>query len=128
MALNAQQLEKEGVYQTKSPLPAILAELDQIANFAEAAKALKRKKSKRGGYIILGGAIGAVIGVVFPPLFVLSILAIIFGIGYLIYALVSGNKLLAHPLRLGVAKERIVMLQQDAGDKSPFTFRLALSS
>jgi hypothetical protein len=128
MALNPQQLEKEGVYQTQSPLPAILAELDQIANFAESAKALKRKKAKRGGYIILGGVIGAVIGAVFPPLLVLSILAIIFGIGYLIYALASGNKLLAHPLRLGVAKERITMLLQDAGEKSPFTFRLALSS
>ena len=64
----------------------------------------------------------------FPPLLAFAILAIVSGIGYLIYGLVSGSKLLAHPLRLGVAKERIAMLQQDAGEKAPFTVRLALSS
>jgi hypothetical protein len=31
-------------------------------------------------------------------------------------------------LRLGVAKERIAMLKQDAGEKSSFTFRLAMAS
>lgn len=129
MALNRQQLEKEGVYQDKSPLSSLLGALEQIAGFAQEASALKRRRAKTGGYIILAGIIGAIVGAVaFGPLLSLSILAIIAGVAWLIYSLFSGGKILAHPLRLNIAKERMAMIQQDAGAQTPFSCRLALAS
>jgi hypothetical protein len=128
MAFNQQQLEKEGIYEQKAPLPTLLTDLDQISQLAAAVAARQKKQAKTGGYTMLGGLITAVIGVVFSPLVVLGVLAIIVGLGWWIYSLFSGGKLVAHPMRLSVATQRIAMLQQDASAKAPFSVRLALAS
>jgi hypothetical protein len=128
MALNQQQLEKEGTYEAKAPLPTLLTDLDQISRIAEEIAARQKKQRKTCGYIMLGGLIAAVVGVVFVPLLILGILAIVGGLVRWIYSFFSGGKIAQHPGRLAVAKERIAMLQQDAAAKAPFSFRLALAS
>jgi hypothetical protein len=129
MAFNQQQLEKEGIYEAKAPLPSLLTDLDQIAKFLEGAAVRRKQQAKNGGYAMLGGLIVTIIcAVVLPPLTLLGILAMIGGLIWLIYSLVSGGKLLKHRERLGVASQRLAMLQQDAGAKAPFSLRLALAS
>jgi hypothetical protein len=130
MALNQQQLEKTGIYQAKSSLPTIAAELEQIATIAEAEAAQKTNRAKTGGWIMLGGLIGAIIGGAADVnlLLVVSVLAMVVGLGWLIYAFVGAGKLVAHRVRLDVARQRVAMIEQDAGPKTEFAIRLAMSS
>jgi hypothetical protein len=129
MAINQKQLEEAGIYQSESPLSELLGDLDQILHIADDIRAKKRQQAKQGGWCMLGGLIGAVIGgIVFPPLLILSILVIIVGFIWWIMSLMKGARLLDHSGRLDVAKECIAMLQPDASAKSKFLIRLALAS
>ena len=129
MALNQEQLEKQGIYEAKAPLASLLADLDQIGRLAEVANARKKRNAKTGGYIMLGGLIGAVVGgMVLPPLMGLGFLALIVGFCWWIYSFFSGGKLVEHPLRVGVANERLKMLLEDASAKNLFSIRLALDT
>jgi hypothetical protein len=129
MALNQEQLEKQGFYEAKAPLASLLADLDQIGRFAQIAAARKRRHAKSGGFLMLGGLIGSILGaIVFPPLVGLGGVAIIAGLVWWIYSFFAGGKLVEHPMRLGVANERLKMLQEDASAKNPFSLRLALAT
>jgi hypothetical protein len=122
MPLNQQQLEKEGIYEAKAPLAALLADLDQIARFTEIAAARKKRHAKIGGFTMLGGL---VLAFILTPL---GVLAIVVGLGWWIYSFFAGGKLVKHPVRVGVATERLKMIQEDAGAKAQFSLKLALAT
>ncbi len=130
MALNQQQLEKTGIYEAKSPLSSLMSDLDQIGSIVQQAAVQQKRQAKNGRWMMLGGLIGAIVfGVVgLAPLAVLSILAIVGGLVWWIYSFFSGGKLVSHPMRMEVARQRLAMIQQDAGARAEFAFRLALSS
>jgi len=129
MAVNVQQLEKQGIYEAKSSLASLLSDLDRIITIANEAAARKSRQLKTGVYLMLAGVIGAVVGAVaFPWLLGVSSLAIIGGLGWWLYSLLGRGKLLEHPKRLEIAKERLAMIQPDAGPQKPFSLRLALAS
>jgi hypothetical protein len=130
MAFDQKQLEKLGIYETKSPLPTLLGDLDQISIIAAAMEGQKKKRVKAGVQILVGGLIGTVFGL-FTSLGVLtalSFLAAAGGVAWIIHAKVTAGKLVDHRARLQIAKERIAMIQQDVNLQAPFSFRLALSS
>ena len=130
MAVNQQEIEKAGIYEAKTSLPSLLADLEQIAAISATVAARGKKKRKLGGWIILAGIIGCVIGAAtgMSALVGLGFLLMIAGFIWWIVNLFSGRVLLAHAGRLDIAKQRIAMLQQDASDKAPFTCRLVLSA
>ena len=128
MAINLQQLEKEGIYEAKSSVASLLSDLDQIAAMANDKAARKSRQGKTGLYIILAGLIGAALGLFLPLLLPVSSLAIVGGLAWWLYSLFSKCKLLAHPKRLEIAKERLAMIQPDAKPQKPFSLRLALAS
>jgi hypothetical protein len=130
MAFNQEQLEKEGIYEAKSPLPSLLADLEQIDKMADVAALKKKSIAKQGGWLMLGGLLGAIVAGVTGLAFlvVLLVLVILAGFGWWIYSFFSGGKLVQHPVRVAIAKERLNMIRQDAGAKTPFAFRLALAS
>jgi hypothetical protein len=130
MAFNQQQLEKAGVYEAKSSLSSLLTDLEQIAGIAEAVAARQKARAKTGGWTILAGVIGAIAGAATGVglLSLVSILAIIFGIGWWIYSFFGGARLTGHRVRLDIAKARLAMIQQDAGAQAHFSLRLALAS
>lgn len=122
MPLNPQQLDKEGVYKAKAPLAALLADLGQIDQLADVVKARKKRHAKIGGFTMLGG----LILVFFLP--GVGALVLIGGLVWWIYSLTAGGKLVEHPLRVGVAKERLKMLQEDASAKAEFDLKLTLAT
>ncbi len=130
MAVNQQQLEKEGIYEAQSPLVSLLSDLDQITAIAKAVAARRRRLAKTGGIVSVAGVAGAIIGAVTGLALVLavSILAIIGGLAWWIYWLVAKGKLLAHPKRLEITRQRLAMVQSDAKPEKPFSLRLALAS
>jgi hypothetical protein len=129
MALNQQQLEKEGIYEAKSPLPSLLADLEQIEKLALVMMGRKRSRNKLAGILFFSGLIGTVVGgIFFAPLAVLSVLDMIAGIALWISAFFMGGKVTEHPARLNTAKQRIAMIREDASEKAPFSLRLALAS
>lgn len=127
MAVNVQQLEKDGVYEGKSSLVSLLSDLDQIARIARDAAVRKSRQAKTGGVIVLAGVICAVIGAAtgLTLLLLFSVLAIAGGSVQWILSFGKG-KLLAHPKRLETTKERLSMIQPDAQPEKPFSLRLAL--
>jgi hypothetical protein len=130
MGLNQQQLEKQGIYEAKCPLSSLLSDLDQVARIAEGLKARRRTRAHTAVFTILGGLLGAVLGAALSlgPLVGISIMAILAGIVWWIYSFFSFGKVLDHRARLDIARERLAMIQQDAGAQSPFELRLALAS
>jgi hypothetical protein len=129
MAVNVQQLEANGVYEGKSSVTTLLADLDQIITLANAKAAAKSKQGKLGGYMILAGVIAAVIAAaVFPPLLVFAILDIVAGLGVWLHSMFTRGKLLEHPKRLAITKERLAMIQCDCRPEKPFSLRLCLAS
>jgi hypothetical protein len=127
MAFNQQQVEKDGVYEAKSPLASLLSDLDQISNMAQVFVAKRKARARTGGYTMLGGLIAAVVGGVFAPLLVLGCLAIATGLFLWISSFFMGGKCAENPYRVDVARQRIGMIQKDAAAKTPFTFKLALA-
>jgi hypothetical protein len=128
LAVNLQQLEKEGIYEEKSSLASLLSDLDRISTLAQEAAERKRKQGRTGLYIILAGLIGFAVGLVLPLLIPVASLAIVGGLVWWIYSLLTKGKLLEHPKRLEIAKERLAMIQPDAKPEKPFTLHLALAS
>ena len=130
MAVNQQQLAAQGVFEARSPIPSLLIDLDEISKLAAAASAKKSQRTKAGGYTMLAGIIGAILGIVagLSLLLLVSVLAIVFGFFFLIYSLVAKGNLLLHPKRLEIARQRLATLQQDAKEKASFSLRLALAS
>lgn len=130
MPVNQQQLEKEGIYEAKSSLASLLSDLDQITAIANAAAARRRRLAKTGGIVSIAGIVGAIFGAVagLASVLAVSILAIIGGLAWLIYCLVAKGKLLAHPKRLEITRQRLAMVQSDAKPEKPFSLRLALAS
>src|SRR5947209_514487 len=78
--------------------------------------------------MMLGGLIAAVIGIWFWPLLILGIMDLIAGFVIWITSFFIGGKVTEHPVRLGIARQRIVMIQEDANPNAPFSCRLALKS
>lgn len=66
MAVNLQQLEKEGIYEAKSSLASLLSDLDQISLLCRDVKARKGRQAKTGGFIFLAGLMGTLISAAFP--------------------------------------------------------------
>jgi hypothetical protein len=128
VAVNIQQLEKEGIYEAKSSLATLLSDLDQISRLCQDAKARKWRQAKTGGFILLAGVIGTLMSTVLPPLLIVSLPAIIVGLVWALYSLFSKGKLLQHPKRLEITRERLAMIQPDAQPEKPFALRLALAS
>lgn len=128
MAVNAQQLEKEGIYEGKLPIAALLADLDQIGVIVHNAEACKKKQKKLAMYLAIGGLFGSMAGFVLLPLLVLTIPAAIGGIIWAFYLLAVTGKLLEHPKRMEFAKERLTTILPDAKPDKPFSLRLSLSS
>jgi hypothetical protein len=129
VTVNLQQLEKDGVYEANSKIVEILADLDRITGMVRDAAAQKRQKVKLGGLLILAGGIGVLAGAVMGAswLLPLSMLVGIGGLALCLYSLFNKGKLLRHPQRLEITRERLSMIQADAAEK-PFTLRLALAS
>jgi len=130
MAFNQQQLEKQGIYEGKAPLPSLLADLEQVGKLAESIAARQRAQAKTGGWIMLAGLIGSIACAAFGLLTLmgLCVLLILFGFGYWIYSYFNGSKAREHRSRVEIARQRLNMIAQDASEKSPFTLRLALGS
>ena len=130
MAVNLQQLETQGIYEAKSSVTSLLSDLDQITTIANDVAARKRRRGKAGLYILLAGVIGTVVGAValFALLTAVSTLAIVGGLAWCLYSLLSKGKLLAHPKRLEFTKQRLAMIQPDARPQKPFSLRLVLAS
>ena len=130
MAFDQQQLEKHGIYETKSSLSGLLSDLDQIARIAAAMEVQRKKRRNLGIWILVGGLVGVVAGLAtgIGALVGLSVLAIIGGPCWIIYASVTAGKLCDHPVRLQIARERIAMIQQDSSPQAHFSIRLALAS
>jgi hypothetical protein len=129
MAFNQQQLETDQVFEAKSSLTTLLTDLDQIANLGELLKARRRKRAKLGGFIILGGLFAIVAGIiVFNPLAIVGVLVILLGLGVLISASYLGGKVPENPTRINVARQRMVLILDDASNTAPFSLKLGLSA
>lgn len=128
MAINQQQLEKTGIYESNAPLPGLVSDLEEIGKVVEGAAAAKKSRTKMGCFTVLGGLAGVLVGLAFTPLLVISGLVAIGGFVWWIVSMTTGRKLTAHRGRLDIAKERITALQHDSSAKAPFSFRLALAS
>src|SRR5579862_6848536 len=109
MAVNQQQLEKEGIYQSNSTLPSLMSDLEVIAKIIAGAAVRKKNRLKTGGWAMLAGLIVTLIGIAFPPLLLLGLLAIVGGFAWVIYSLMSGAKLISEGVRLRIAQERIAI-------------------
>ena len=97
VAVNLQQLQKEGIYEEKSSLASLLSDLDRISALAQEAAERKRRQGKTGLYVILAGLIGFAVGLVLPFLLPVACLAIFGGLVWWLYSLFSKGKLLDIP-------------------------------
>jgi hypothetical protein len=129
VSVNLQQLEKDGVYEAKASIAAILAELDRIAVLSREAAARRKRLAKSGGVIAVAALVvmivGAFIGLAW--LLVLALVAMLIGLGMMLTAVFATGKLAHHPKRMEITRERLSMIQADAGEK-PFSLRLVLAS
>ena len=129
MPINLQQLQKDGIYEAKSPIEGLLADLDQIASAARDLAARRKRTAKRGVLVLLAAIIVAILAGVagFGLIGLIAFLAAIGGVVLLLKAAFTGVRITAHPNRVAIVKERLAMIQADAGHK-PFSLRLLLIS
>lgn len=128
MAINKEQVYKDGIYETKASFSSILADLDQIIEIATGVAARNKKRIKYAGITIPVAIVVAVVSAIagIDWLVVISAVAAIVSLGGLIYFLVQSGKFATPRTRVQMAKERIGMLQQDCGTQAPFSLRVGL--
>jgi hypothetical protein len=130
MAIDAKQLQAQGVYESRAPLASLLEDFDRIGKLLQEIAAI-RKKFRLFATIsaVAGIAIGIAAGILASNLVgFFAPLAFAFGVAIFVYSFVYGRKLHKHQDRLIAAQDLSKILRQDADLRSPFSVRLALSS
>lgn len=131
MAIDTEQLGKQGSYEVKAPLPSVLGDVDQIVRIIEDRQAFRKKLRRSAGLClvisIVAGIASATInsGILFG---FVSFPAFVACIALFIYSFVYSNQMLKHRNRCDLLKQLATSLQQDAGSRASFSVRLALQN
>src|SRR5258708_14762369 len=131
MAIDTEQLGKQGSYKAKAPLPSVLSDLEQILRVIQERQAFRKKLRRYAGLCLLIGIVvgitsatinnGLLFGFVSFPAFVACL-------GLFIYSFVYSNQMLKHRNRCDLLKQLAASVQQDSGGATAFTVRLALAN
>jgi len=131
MAINTEQLGKQGSYEAKVPLPSVLGDLDQILRIIQERQAFRKKLRLYAGLCLVIGIVvgitaatinnGLLFGFVSFPAFVACL-------ALFIYSFVYSNQMLKHRNRCDLLKQLAASVQQDAGGNAAFSVRLALAN
>jgi hypothetical protein len=129
MAIDTEQLGKQGAYEAKTPLPSVLGDLDQIQRIIEDRQAFRKKLRRSAGLCLVISIVagitsatinnGLLFGFVSFPAFVACLVLFI-------YSFVYSNQMLKHRNRCDLLKQLAASLQQDAGSRAVFSVRLPL--
>ena len=129
MAIDLEQLKKDGVYQVKASLGAISADMEQIAGAIAAAAATRRKLNRWATLCIIGGILLVVLnGVLGVIAAIVGGIAIVTAIVLFVSAAKAGGDMLKHRDRHGLLSDLLKIFQHDSEAKSHFSIRLALKS
>lgn len=131
MAIDTEQLGKQGSYEAKAPLPSVLGDLDQIVRIIDYRQAFRKKLRRSAGLCLVISIVagitsatmnnGLLFGFVSLPAFVACLVLFI-------YSFVYSNQMVKHRNRCQLLKELATSVQQDAGSRAAFSVRLALQN
>src|ERR1700682_1594981 len=131
MAIDTEQLGKQGSYEVKAPLPSVLGDLEQIVRVIDYRQAFRKKLRLYAGLFLLisfvAGIVSATIdkGIIFG---LVSFPAFVACLVLFIYSFVYSNQMVKHRNRCQLLKELAANVQQDAGSRASFSVRLALQN
>jgi hypothetical protein len=130
MAIDAQKLRIDGVYEAQAPLESVLADVAEIDK-AEQQFARVRKRKLLHGFLSLGAGVLAMLVAVFAGALVLvGVLLLIAGIVFAVLLWVSayryGRNLKTYRWRFELLGRLGASLQQDSDPKAPVTVSMGL--
>ena len=130
MAIDAAKLRKTGIYDTRAPLPTLLADLDQIGGMVQAAEATRRRVRIYSGLAMILGIVCAVLaGLVGSTVFsFLCFLTFALGVGLFIYSFITGRDFHKHHDRYELLRDISKGIQPDADPRAKFAVKLQMKS
>jgi hypothetical protein len=130
MAINAQRLRSQCLYEGQGPLGSLLVDVDEIGRVVAACQADRRKLRWWSLYCLIGSVVVFIASFVVDSQIVLllAIIAFLACFGLFIYSFVYARQLVKHCNRYELLKQLLATIQQDAHSKAPFAVRLSLSS
>ena len=130
MAIDAKQLQSQGIYQARAPLRSILDDLGQIGKLLLEIKAQRKMLRLAAGAALLVG-LGSAIAAGVMEISVLKFCAL-FGFtlapALFIYSFIYGRALIKHQDRLSLTQDLSQSLTRDAHKSAPFSAKLALKA
>ena len=130
MAIDAAQLRKTGIYDARAPLPALLADLEQIGGMVQAAEATRHRVRVYSGLAMLLGIVCAVLaGIIGSTAFsFLCFLTFATGVGLFIYSFITGRDFHKHHDRYELLRDMSMGIQPDADPRAKFAVKLQMKS
>ena len=119
MAIDADRLRRESVYESQAPLAALAEDLAQIERLAGGWRAIRKKLHIAAGILL---AVGFICLFPLPPLVGVAMMAA--SIGLFIYARRQGRAVVLNVGRCAVVRDLGLMLSDDTGGQTPVAVRV----
>ena len=128
MGLDVHRVEREGIYEARSPVAEIFQDLERLKQAAAATAALRGRLGRFGVFGLLLGMPAIVVGSSTNRTLIALAggVVTVTAIGLLIYAAMMGRRLTKYPSRTTLLRHLLGMFQQDAAEGAPFAIQLAL--
>jgi hypothetical protein len=130
MAIDANQLRAQGIYQATAPLRSILDDLAQIGALLQQIKSRRKTFRFISGASALAGLVCAIAAGVMRSnvLGFCSFLGFAFALALFIYSFIYGRAMIKHQYRHTLMQALSNTLPRDAHKSAPFSARLALKA